>query len=234
MPALAPDLTLGFFLWPSSPAARLYQRLAPIAHADPENELTLLRLCEALMAPVQITEISRDTDTHIAWESLFDPDTCPDALLDWLAVYNGVVLPPSALTPAEKRYRIKQAAGRYRGTPRALIEELQLVLTGTKTVLVAFQTPDRWTYLVGTIDAETPDTAAVEAAIERQNPAFMLWERILTSQWSNLVLAPTVIGERTVIGGVDSYVVGTPIYPTCLSVLAAFATCADLEANHPI
>jgi phage tail P2-like protein len=125
-----------------SAAARLYARLEPIAYDD---DGTLQDLTTALMAPVEIAEIARDTDTLVAWEALWDPDECPAELLDWLAIANGVILPPSALTTAEKRYRIKQAAGRYRGTPRALVEEIQLVLTGTKTVYMAFKTADRWT-----------------------------------------------------------------------------------------
>lgn len=214
-----------------SVAARLYARLEPIAYADAENDDALANLCTALMAPVEPTEVSRDTDTLIAWESLWNPDACPDVLLDWLAIANGVELPPSALTAAEKRYRIKQAAGRYRGTPRALAEEVQLELTGTKTVLMGFQTPDRWSYVVGTIAAETPDTDAVEAAIERQNPAFMLWERILTTAWSWLVLGPTLIAERTTVDGVDTYTLGTPDYPTWTSVTAAFTDWTDLVAG---
>jgi hypothetical protein len=211
-------------------ADRLYARLAPIAYDD---DGTLADLCAAWMAPVEITDISRDTGTLTAWEALWDPDACPAELLDWLAIANGVELPPSALTAAEKRTRIKQAAGRYRGTPRALAEEVQLALTGAKTVLMAFQTPDRWSYLVGTIDAETPDPAAVDAAIERQNPAFTLWERVLTSDWSWFVIAPTLVAKRSVIDGHDVYVIAAPEYPTWQSVLDAFATWQDLIDNTP-
>lgn len=183
MPPLGPDLTLGFFLWPTSPADRLYRRLAPIAYADPENNLTLRRLCEALMAPVQITDISRDTDTHVAWETLFDPDTCPEALLDWLAVYNGVELPASALTAAEKRSRILQAAGRYRGTERAWREEIQRSLTGTRTVrIVTFVDGDRWKVLIVTRATETPDPAAVERAARAQKPAGILLTFLVTDE----------------------------------------------------
>jgi phage tail P2-like protein len=211
-----------------SAAARLYARLEPIAYDD---DGTLQDLTTALMAPVEIAEIARDTDTLVAWEALWDPDECPAELLDWLAIANGVILPPSALTTAEKRYRIKQAAGRYRGTPRALVEEVQLVLTGTKTVYMAFKTADRWTYAVGTIDAETPDEDAVEAAIERQNPAFMLWERLLTSDWSWMVLAPTLIGTRATVDGVDTYTIGAAPYPTWTSVASAFTDWTDLVAG---
>ncbi|MDA0184127.1 phage tail protein [Solirubrobacter phytolaccae] len=207
--------------------ARFYARLAPLEGDDGDG--TLENLSVAFMHPVEIAEISRDQGELIAWEALWDPDTCPEDLLDWLAIANGIVLPPSAITPADKRYRIKQAAGRYRGTPRALVEEVQLELTGTKTVIMAFQSPDRWSYAVGTIDAETSDTAAIDAAIERQNPAFTLWSRALTSEWSYLVLGPTLIATR--VG--DEYTIGTPTYPDYASIVAAFSDYQHLEDNDP-
>jgi hypothetical protein len=91
-------------------------------------------------------------------------------------VFAGVEFPPSAITDAEKRYRILQAAGRYRATPRAVIEELQLVLTGTKTVYLGYHTPDQWHYAVATLDSETPDPDAVERAVLAQKPVGMLAE----------------------------------------------------------
>lgn len=208
-------------------ADRFFARLEPLAYADAENGDALANLTAALMAPVEIGEIARDSDLNIAWGALRDPDTCPAALLDWLAVDQGIVFPPSALTEADKRYRIKQAAGRYRGTPRALVEEVQLALTGTKTVLLGYQNGDEWHYLVGTIDAETPDEDAVERAIEAQNPAFMLWDRVLTSDWSWFVLAPTIIAER--VG--DEYTIGSPDYPTWTSVGVSFTDWTDLVAG---
>src|SRR5262245_41113463 len=100
-------------------ADRFYGRLEPLAFADAEHGSTLTLLAGALMAPIELAEIARDSDTHMAWGRLFDPGECPTELLDWLAVFAGIVLPPSALTEAEKRSRILQAGDRYRGTERA-------------------------------------------------------------------------------------------------------------------
>jgi hypothetical protein len=211
-----------------SAAARFLARLEPIAYDD---DGTLENLATAFMAPIEIGEVARDTDTLVAWESLFDPDECPTELLDWLAIYNGVVLPALALTAAEKRYRIKQAAGRYRGTPRATAEEIQLVLTGTKTVLFSYRIDgDQWRYAIATIDAETPDEAAVERAVIAQKPAGMLVTRLLTSDWSWMVLAPTLVAERD---DDDNYTLGTPAYPTWQSVLDAFSDWQHLLDNDP-
>ena len=152
-------------------ADRFYGRLEPLAYADAENDFTLQNLCDALMAPVAITELARDSDTHIAWGKLRDPDECPEQLLDWLAVDQGVILPASAITAAEKRSRIEQAAGRYRGTQRAWKEEIQRALTGTKTVrLATFVDGDRWKVTIITDPAETPDPAAVDRTARAQKP----------------------------------------------------------------
>ena len=164
-----------------SAAERFYKRLEPIAFDD---DGTLAALTEALMAPIEIAEIARDTDDGlIAWEPLFDPDTCPAVLLDWLAVYNGVILPPSALTDDEKRSRIKQAAGRYRGTEQAWIEEIQRALTGEKVVrLLTFVNGDRWKVTIITRASETPDPAAVERTAFAQKPAGILLTFIVTDE----------------------------------------------------
>lgn len=210
---------------------RLYRRLEPVAYDDANQGYALLYLAAALMSPREILEVVRADEYHaIPWGRVLDPDACPSELLDWLAVFAGVTLPPSALTSSEKRYRILQAAGRYRGTPRAVIEELQLVLTGTKTVYLGYHTPDEWHYSVATVAAETPDADAVERAVLAQKPVGMLVDIFTTDEWSSFVLAPTLIGYRDG----DGYAIGTPDYPTCQSVLDAFATCADLEANNPI
>lgn len=211
-----------------SAADRFFGRLEPLAYDD---DGTLENLAAALMAPVEVVEISRDTDTLTAWESLFDPDTCPAGLLDWLAVYNGVILGPAVLTEAEKRYRIKQAAGRYRGTPRATVEEVQLLLSDTKTVYIAFHTSDEWHYTVGVLTSEmTVDQLIVEAAILTQKPAGMSFNLLVLDpgDWTWFVLAPTLIAERD---GDDEYTISTPDYPTWTSVTAAFTDWADLVAG---
>lgn len=212
-----------------SAADRLYRRLEPVAQDDAANDDALLNLATALMAPRELMEIARDSETHIAWGALLDPDVCPAELLDWLAVYAGSVLPPSALTEAEKRYRILQSAGRYRGTPRAVIEELQLHLTGTRTVYVGFHTPDEWHYSVATITSETPDADAVERAVIAQKPAGMLVDVVTTDDWSYFVLGPTLVGYRDG----DGFAVGAPEYPDYASVVAAFSDYQHLEDNDP-
>lgn len=211
-------------------ASRFLARVAPINIGD----LTLTKIVNAVTAAGEVFEtIARADATHSAWGKAMDPDVAPAVLLPWLAQFAGVQLLPGD-TEEQQRYRIKQAAGFYQGTPRALVEELQLFLTGTRTVLLGFHTPDQWHYLVGVITSEAPSSLAVSQAIGRQNPAGMRWDEVFTSDWSSFVLAPDLIAHREIVDGEDSYVIGIPEYPTCQSVLDSFATCQDLLDNNPI
>lgn len=152
---------------------RLYARLEPIAYADPDQGFPLKGLSGALMAPREIIDnVTQDQGDTIGWGVAVDPDTAPDDLLDWLAQLPGVILPPSALTAAEKRDRISQAAGFYRGTPRAIREDVQRTLTGSQYVGI-FERPGGNAYqlTVVTRTSETPDAAAAERAARSQKPA---------------------------------------------------------------
>jgi hypothetical protein len=216
-----------------SASARMFARLAPLAYDDANHGNVLAALATALTAPREVfSDAIRDDATHIAWGAVLDPDACPVDLLDWLGIFAGVELPASALSEAEKRYRIKQAAGRYRGTPRAVMEELQLVLTGTKTVYLGFQDPDQWHYTVGTLTSETPDTAAADRAILEQKPVGMIASRA-TGTWTWLFVGPTLVANRQVVGGVDSYVITAPTYTSWTDIATHFTTWTDVVNDTP-
>jgi hypothetical protein len=112
------------------------------------------------------------------------------------------------------------------------VEELQLVLTGTKTVYLAFQDPDQWHYTVATLAAETPDTAAADRSIQEQKPVGMIATRVAITGWNWIEFAPNLIGQRATVGGVDTYVVIAPTYPTWTSATTHFTTWADVVANN--
>lgn len=192
-------------------AARLFARLEPLAYADDDNDNALENLATALMTPVEIGEITRDDDTHIAWSKLRDPDECPAELLDWLAVDQGIVFPASALTEAEKRSRITQAAGRYRGTEQAWREEIQRSLTGNKVVrLLTFVGGDRWAVTILTRTNETPDPDAVERTARAGKPAGVVLTFLTTDDviWAEGASAwddvdPSVTWAAVVLADVD-------------------------------
>jgi phage tail P2-like protein len=167
---------------PAPAAARYYARLEPIAYDDADHDYILRALAAALMAPREVFEVAReDDDGRIPWGRLLDPDACPAELLDWLAVFAGVVLPPSAITDEEKRSRIGQAAGQYRGTNQAMREEIQRSLTGTKSVrIIEHAGGDPWAVVVVTKLSETPDADAVERTAQAQKRAGLTLTYIAT------------------------------------------------------
>lgn len=163
-------------------ADRFYGRLAPLAYADPDSGYPLRALATALMAPRELFEVARDADGYIAWGKVLDPDACPAELLDWLAVFAGVVFPPFTLTEADKRARIKRAAGYYRASNRAIMEEVLPTLTGTQYVnLIEQASADPWALTLITRPAETPDAAATLAAGMRQKRAGIALTHVLTN-----------------------------------------------------
>lgn len=167
----------------TSAGTRLYDRLAPVATYDPENGNIVRAIAEVLAEPQELVDqVARDTDTHLAWQAALDPDVTPDEFLPWLAQFAGTQLLPSD-TAEQQRERIKSAAGFHRGTPRAIREEVQLTLTGTKFVnLLQRVGGDMWAITVVTRTTETPDPAATERAARAQKPAGMLMTFVVTDE----------------------------------------------------
>lgn len=181
-------------------ADRYYARLEPVAYDDANQGLTLQKVAAALMAPREVFEVARADATHAhPWGSLLDPDAAPAELLPWLAVFAGVIFPPSALTEAERRSRITQAAGQYRGTNQAMREEIQRSLTGTKTVRFIEQAGgDQWALVVVTKLSETPDAAAVDRTAQAQKRAGLLLTYVATNS------AVIDEGTRTIDAGANT------------------------------
>lgn len=110
--------------------------------------------------------------------ALADPDQADPAWLPWLAQLVGARLDPAA-TEMEKRDTIKYATSGWRaGTRQAIADAAKTALTGTKYAkVVPHSVPavgggvtdgSIWDVTVVTQDAETPDPAAVLAAILRK------------------------------------------------------------------
>lgn len=164
-------------------ADRFYSRLEPIAGPDPENGLALQGLVAALAGPGQIIDdVVRDSDTHEAWSMVLDPDFSPEWVLPWLAQFPGVRLLP-ADTVQEQRDRIRQAAGFYRGTVRAIREATQRTLIGTKGVQVLTRASgDRWAMTVITRTSETPDAVVAERDARSQKPVGVVLTFVTTDE----------------------------------------------------
>lgn len=167
----------------SSAGDRLYERLAPVATYDVENGMVVQAIAETLAAPQQIVEdLARDSDTQLAWQAALDPDTCPAIMLPWLAQFAGVTLQPGD-DEAGQRARITQAAGFYRGTNRAIRENVQATLTGSKGVTILERVSgNRWATTIVTRASETPDPAATTRAALSQKPTGFIFTVVTSDE----------------------------------------------------
>lgn len=190
----------------------LYGQLGAWKDAD-FGKWDLLHYCGAIASMFdQIEKYARDDGDFPGWSILLDPDRCPVEALPFLAQFVGVRL-PSTLTEQQQRDRIKGTDGFKRGTPGAIMDAARIHLTGNKTVFMRERDGGAYNLTVVTYVSETPDSAAVLAALIEQKPAGI----ILTYQ--------TVAGA--------TYLLIRVSYPTYSAVLAAFATYNGLRNNVP-
>jgi hypothetical protein len=129
----------------------------------------------------QIEDYARDQpDGTPGWGILLDPDRCPPEALGYLGQFVGVDL-RAGLSDSAQRERIKGTDGFKRGTPGAIVAAAQQYLTGNKTVILRERDPSvdpvnngAYGFTVLTYTSETPDSAAVLAALKEQKPAGLL------------------------------------------------------------
>lgn len=147
---------------------RFLARVAPIDVGD----VTLSAMVQAITGPGELLDtVAREQTGYAAYGQVMDPDVAPSGVLGWLGQFAGVTFLPSD-TEAQQRARIKAAAGFYRGTPQAMINEVKPTLTGTQYASVLQQVGSaRWAMTLVTLSAETPNAAATYAAALRQKPA---------------------------------------------------------------
>lgn len=157
-----------------SAAEELYASLGPWAWKDTEDErYQALDFSEALVGGNRLQDLEdiiRDTDVGPGWSPVMDVDRAPLAWLGWLAQFAGVRT-RNGLSESDQRQRIRNTDGMKRGSPGAMRAAAQQYLTGTKYVLLLERSSSAWTLSVRTRIDETPDTAAVLAALMEQKPA---------------------------------------------------------------
>lgn len=97
---------------------------------------------------------------------LVDPYAADVAWLPWLAQLIGVTLPPAVDDPARRDAIAFASSGWRAGTKAGMADAARSALTGTRYVqIVDHYTGDQWLVEVRTRTTETPDPAAVLAAI---------------------------------------------------------------------
>lgn len=140
-------------------AEELYRRLGPWYRADLQDPgQPLLALCEAFIGGLQpIEDVIRDTDTHVGWGKIMDPDAAPAEWLPWLAQFVGVRF-TDQIPEAERRALIKDTPGFRRGTPAAIRGAVQALLTGDKTVYFVERQGSAYGLSVSTLESETPES----------------------------------------------------------------------------
>lgn len=156
---------------PGQVADELYAALAPIHMDDAARGYPLRTFCEALTLGLEeVATLSRDSDEGPGWSGLLDVDRAPDVALGWLGQLVGVRVSRGA-EPDVQRGQIRNAAGFRRGTLQAMADSARARLTGQKRVLIRERDGGAYQLIVITYAPETPNPAAVAAALLAQKPA---------------------------------------------------------------
>jgi hypothetical protein len=97
---------------------------------------------------------------------LTNPDTADPRWLPWLAQLAGLHL-PGPMGTDERRITIRAAAGGVAAASRAALEAVAATqLTGTRYVNIIANFDGPWVIGVNTLETETPDEAALVAALK--------------------------------------------------------------------
>lgn len=153
-------------------AKELYGRLEPLTFAEAQYGYPLLQYVNALADQFGEVELyGRGDGDAAAWTRLFDVDRVPsEKELRWLAQFAGVRL-TQGLSFASLKTELRQAEARRRGTPAYLVEVAQRYLTGNKYVFLKERDTSAYSMALVTRAAETPNAAALEAAVRAAKPA---------------------------------------------------------------
>ena len=95
----------------------------------------LTDLVDVLVAPLaEVEDVTRASSGRPGWARLLDPDTCPAALLPYLAQWVGVRL-DQRTSIAAQRQQLKERPYHLRGTPAAIISAASLWLSSGEVTL---------------------------------------------------------------------------------------------------
>jgi hypothetical protein len=161
-------------------------RLAPVMTDDLEAYLDGIGEMFA-----EVEDYAReDADGNPPWSHLLDPEQVTTvAGLYWLAQLAGVRAAPGlALEPL--RTVVELASARRRGTIAYMVEVVQALLTGSKTVITQERYLDSaYKLRIVTRNSETPDPAAVLAALLAIKPAgiVLTYDHVDGITWDEVV-----------------------------------------------
>jgi hypothetical protein len=161
-----------------------------------------------------VEALAADSDDAAGWSALLDPDTCPPAGLPFLGQMVGVQVPPGA-TAVTARALVKAHGGWGTGHARRHHRRRPTHVDRREARHLTERDGSPYRVKVTTYTAETPDTAALEAAVNAALPAGLVATFDLLTGWT-VAEMETEESARTI-----AY------------LEAHWATVADFEAQIP-
>lgn len=177
-----------------------------LAKDDEANGWAWLSLLDTLCTPfADLDALVRDR-TWPGWEVVFDARLCPPQYLPWLAQWAGVRY--DRTLPAEtNRARILAREGATAGTVRELVEAVRSRLSGSGGIVRLLERDTGPHHItVQVFASQTPDPAAVEAAIAAVKPARVIVDLEVRSSSSYAEVRASKTGQ--------TYAARQAAYPT--------------------
>ena len=176
-------------------AAELYRKLAPLTWDDVNQNWALAYYMGSLGAMFQVIQgYARDQNGAVGWSQMVDVERCPDEALPWLGQFVGVVAPPQGANETNEAYAerlrviVRNQEAQARGSVGAMKSAIAAVLTGNKFVDFTERDTSPYHFHVNTLTYETPDAAALTAAINAAKPAGLQYTYTgITGQTFNIV-----------------------------------------------
>jgi hypothetical protein len=140
---------------------------------------------EGLSDPLfqEVQDWSSDTDddpSKPGYSMLIDPTRSPDEGIPWLAQFVGSTI-TTGLSAHDQRTQLEGLTAWQRGTVAALQAAPVPYLTGSKTVIIKERDTGPYHFQVTTYANETPNQAAVLAALTAQKPAGLVMNYVVFS-----------------------------------------------------
>jgi hypothetical protein len=162
-------------------ADQAYEALGAWRLRDEETGYQLRAFVEAVTQALQpIEDMVRDSPDGPGWSIMLDVDRVPGWAIPWLAQFVGVTV-DAGHTEDQQRIATREAEGWRRGTLAAIRGAAKVHLTGSRKVFIDERTPTPYSFTVRTYQSETPDQAALEAALAVAKPApLIIYYELLT------------------------------------------------------
>lgn len=162
----------------------LYEAIGPgITSQDPERVL-LAWLDGPGSLLGEVDDVVRDSDTAPGWAGELTAESSHRTR--WTGQLLGVVI-PDGLTDEQQRALIVERPATRRGTLPALVAAARALLTDTRYVSVRERDTSAYHLTVTTYAEETPDPAAVNAALQGAKPAGLVLAHVVATKTSYAV-----------------------------------------------